>query len=394
MQWVMKASKFCNLRCKYCYEWDHLSDPTRMSLDVWRHALVAVRDYAEMAMQANGEAFVTDIIWHGGEPLILPVAYWREAVALQREIFPAWWFERGLIRNCVQTNLYSVSDGLLDFLEANDFALGVSVDFAGGVRVTAAGKQTEARVKQNLQRLAVRGLPFALITVLARHTLDNLDAVFADLAGFGAPVRLLPLFAGPDSRPMDGVTVSHREVMAGLMRLFHLWFEAGQPMPMDPFDESIKVLAMKRMGLKQPAADRMRLGNEVLVVDRDGTVACVAFRDSRPFGNVTQAPIAEILKARDYQSLVREEGERKAKICASCAANGACDTRPLARNFDSHGLDDCPTEKYLMPLIEAYLEERNFFDAEFERTAEDMTAAHLAAMAITSRAAESVALGV
>ncbi|BEH77061.1 hypothetical protein YM3MPS_28640 [Mycobacterium pseudoshottsii] len=25
MQWVIKTSKLCNLSCKYCYEWEHLS---------------------------------------------------------------------------------------------------------------------------------------------------------------------------------------------------------------------------------------------------------------------------------------------------------------------------------------------------------------------------------
>ncbi len=380
MQWVMKASKLCNLRCKYCYEWDHLADPARMSLEVWKHALVAIREYSELAMRNTGKAFSTDIIWHGGEPLILPVSYWRDVVSLQREIFSPEWFERGLIRNCVQTNLYAVGDGILDFLQENDFALGVSVDFAGGVRVTAAGKQTEAGVKQNLHRLAVRGLPFALITVLARHTIDKIDDVFSELATFGVPVRLLPLFAGPQARPMDGVAVSHREILDALMRLFDLWFRAGMPMPMDPFDESVKTVAMKRLGLRPARADRARLGNEVLVVDPEGWLSCVAFRDSRRIANVVDMPIADILHLEDYLSLVREEGQLKAKICDTCAMSDACDTRPLARNFDSHGLADCPTEKYLTPLIEAYLEDCGFFDAEFAETADDMAASHLLSM--------------
>ena len=384
MQWVMKASKLCNLRCKYCYEWDHLSDPARMPLEVWRNTLIAIRDYAELAIQRGGKPFSTDIIWHGGEPLILPVSYWRDAVSLQREIFSRDWFEKGLIRNCVQTNLYAVGDDILDFLAENDFGVGVSVDFAGGVRVTAAGKETEHRVKENLHRLVARGTPFALITVLAGHTIARIEEVFAELASFGVPVRLLPLFAGPDDRPMEGVTVSRAEIMDALMRLFDLWFEAGMPMPMDPFDECVKTIAMKRLGLRPPRADRARLGNEVLVVDRDGSLSCVAFRDERVVGNLRHQPIADIIRSEAYQSLVRDEGQLKARICDTCSMGNACDTRPLARNFDSHGLGDCPTEKYLTPLIETYLEERDFFDSEFAETAEELAASHLSSMAGTS----------
>src|SRR5207248_986987 len=47
MEWEIKVSKLCNLRCKYCYEFDELGDPRRISIDGWRCILKSVRWYQE-----------------------------------------------------------------------------------------------------------------------------------------------------------------------------------------------------------------------------------------------------------------------------------------------------------------------------------------------------------
>jgi len=158
MQWVIKTTKLCNLRCKYCYEWDHLSDPTRMSDQVWRQSLVAIREYAELTAERCGYQIPLDIIWHGGEPTLLPPSYFERVVELQREVFPHEWIERRRVRNCLQTNLFSSSDDQLDAFEKYGFGLGISVDCCSGVRLTAGGRPTEDMVRKNMRRLQARGV--------------------------------------------------------------------------------------------------------------------------------------------------------------------------------------------------------------------------------------------
>ena len=41
INWVVKASKLCNLRCRYCYEWNELAKPDRISLAQWEKLLLA-----------------------------------------------------------------------------------------------------------------------------------------------------------------------------------------------------------------------------------------------------------------------------------------------------------------------------------------------------------------
>jgi uncharacterized protein len=380
MQWVIKATKLCNLRCKYCYEWDHLSDPTRMPEAVWKRTLLAIRDYSELASAEHGEPVPTDIIWHGGEPLTLPMAYFRNVMELQKSTFPREWLESGRIRNCLQTNLYSVSDDLIAFFRDYDFSIGVSVDFCEGVRLAAGGQETQGKVRDNLYRLRDKGVSFDLITVLAQHTIANLEHIFKEFRHFNTYVRLLPLFSGPSARPMNGLDVSHHEILAAMLKLFEYWFDAGMSPGIDPFEDAVRTITMKKMNLEAPRKDRRRLGQEVLVVDRNGALSCAAFRDSRVIGHLAHQRIGEIIKTPAYQSLVLEENQLKDSICGGCSFVGACDTGPIARNFDSQFLRDCPTERYLYPMIEAFLEQRDFFDQEFTAMTQSMKGAYIEKM--------------
>ena len=373
MQWVMKTTKLCNLRCSYCYEWDHLSDRSRMSDEVWAHALVAIREYTELTAERCGYQIPIDIIWHGGEPTLLPRAYFERVVELQREIFPAEWLQTRRVRNCLQTNLFSIRDDRLDVFEEYGFELGISVDFCPGVRVTASGQPTEAAVRKNMQRLQAHGVPFSIITVLAGHTVPRIEQVFAEIAQWGKPVRLLPLFGGPATRPMEGVAIGQREILAALMTFFDLWLDAGMEPRVDPLNSCVRTVMLKRMGLSRPTQDRALLGNDVLVIDRDGTLSCDAYREHGVLGNLAQTPIVEIIDGPSYGYLIHEETRLKSKVCERVYLPGCMRHEPDPRNFDSHVVQDCPTEKYLLALIEADLEARGYFELDFAATARAMT---------------------
>src|SRR6185312_11929691 len=71
-------------------------------------------------------------VWHGGEPLLLPRDTYAQIAELQRRHI-----QKFAYRNSVQTNLYSVAKDSLKFVLESGWELGVSIDFAGGVRVNA-----------------------------------------------------------------------------------------------------------------------------------------------------------------------------------------------------------------------------------------------------------------
>ena len=70
----MQPTPFCNINCSYCYL------PHRNDAVMSQATLQAVFEY----LFACGWARRLTVIWHAGEPLVLPVAYYRERSTASR----------------------------------------------------------------------------------------------------------------------------------------------------------------------------------------------------------------------------------------------------------------------------------------------------------------------
>ena len=79
------AGASCNLDCRYCYYLEKKNlfpsqDPLRMPLDI-------LEDYIVQHIEAHPEPVIR-FSWHGGEPTILGLDYFRTIAALQRRHLP------------------------------------------------------------------------------------------------------------------------------------------------------------------------------------------------------------------------------------------------------------------------------------------------------------------
>ena len=108
----------CNLACQYCYYLDKgklypKQEPLSEEL-----LETFIRQYIEA--QTMPEVLFT---WHGGEPLLQPLSFYRKALELQQR------YARGRqIDNCLQTNGTLLTDEWCEFLRENRFLVGISID--------------------------------------------------------------------------------------------------------------------------------------------------------------------------------------------------------------------------------------------------------------------------
>ncbi|MDO8696833.1 MAG: radical SAM protein, partial [Pseudomonas sp.] len=110
----------CNLDCDYCFylEKEDMYPPRekfRMSDEVLR---AYVQGY--IAAQSTPEVEFT---WQGGEPTLLGVEFFQRAVRYQREYAGS-----KTIRNSLQTNGTLLDEQWCQFLAAEDFTVGISID--------------------------------------------------------------------------------------------------------------------------------------------------------------------------------------------------------------------------------------------------------------------------
>jgi uncharacterized protein len=266
-------------------------------------------------------------------------------------------------RLLLQTNLYRVSDAHLDVISRHDIGLGISLDVVAGVRLTAGGRETRHAVVANMNRLAARGIPFGAITVAARHNIGRLREVHDFWARRGVGFRVLPLFQGPNERPMGVFDVSDDELVIAVSDLFDHWVESGRVIDVAPLSEWLTDVLRKLVGLHVPTYDRRAGGERVLLVETNGDLLTTDERGiaEARLGNLFGDSMEQVLAGPRYAASLARTEAKTARVCGGCVHAKFCDGYPAhAEPFEELPGSRCPVTAAVHDHIEQYLVANGF----------------------------------
>ncbi|MBQ3882257.1 MAG: anaerobic sulfatase-maturation protein [Bacteroidales bacterium] len=175
------AGSLCNLDCHYCYYLDKAEiyggrEP-RMTEDMLEDV---IREY----IAANDVPEVT-FNWHGGEPLILGLDFYRKAVELERK-----YADGKVLHNTIQTNGTLLNAEWADFFRDNDFLVGISLDGPKDIhdkyRKDKGGFPTFDRVMKGLQFLRNRDAQFNTLSTINKASEGRGLEVYQFLKSIGS----------------------------------------------------------------------------------------------------------------------------------------------------------------------------------------------------------------
>jgi uncharacterized protein len=185
----------CNLDCKYCFylEKEKLyggaaSAPAthagHSGLAGWAMPDNVLESYIRQYIESQSLETI-DFAWQGGEPTLLGVDFFRRVVALQQQ------YANGKrIENAFQTNGILLNDEWGEFLAANEFLVGLSIDGPRNLhdryRVDKGGQPTFSRVVAGLNMLKKHGVQFNTLTVVGRHNSQRPLDVYRFLKEIGS----------------------------------------------------------------------------------------------------------------------------------------------------------------------------------------------------------------
>ena len=163
------AGAHCNLACKYCYylEKNNLYQNTPRHLMSDEMLEQFTREYIEA--QTMPQVLFT---WHGGEPLMRSIDFYKKALALQKK------YAHGKqIDNVIQTNGTLLTDEWCEFFAKNHWLVGISIDgpqeYHDHYRVTPAGKPSWEKVMQGISLLKKHRVEWNAMAVVNAYNAEH-----------------------------------------------------------------------------------------------------------------------------------------------------------------------------------------------------------------------------
>lgn len=160
----------CNLACTYCYykEKGFLFGENAKEVMDDSTLEIYIKQYIEMQPAGSPVLFT----WHGGEPLLRPMSFYRKALEYERK------YANGHpVDNSLQTNGTLITEDWARFFKDNQFLLGVSIDGPEDIhdkyRLSITGRPSWKQVMQGIELLDRVGVEWNALAVVGQHNVTR-----------------------------------------------------------------------------------------------------------------------------------------------------------------------------------------------------------------------------
>ena len=335
----------CNLRCHYCYYLEKACLYKDSSKRVLSEEMLDqfTKEYIE-AQTMNDVLFT----WHGGEPLMRPLSFYRKALELQNK------YGRGRnISNVIQTNGTLLTDEWCRFLHENNWLVGVSIDgpqeFHDEYRRTASGGPSWAKVMRGIQLLNKHHVEWNAMAVVndfnADYPLDfyhffkEMGCRFIQITPVvermvnHADGRHLATLTDDATAPVTDFSVTPEQWGRFLCAIFDEWVrnDVGQT-----YVELFDCILANWVGVTPGICVYAKECGHAGIMEFNGDVySCdhFVFPEYR-LGNIREKTITEMLYSEQQQQFSRLKSQALPKECKECEWEFAC-----------HG--ECPRTRFI-----------------------------------------------
>ena len=339
------AGAHCNLACKYCY----YLEKNKLYPTAQRHLMSDemleqfTREYIE-AQTMNQVLFT----WHGGEPLLRSIDFYRKALSLQQK------YAGGrCIDNVIQTNGTLLTDEWCEFFAQNHWLVGISIDgpqpYHDHYRLTAAGKPSWKKVMQGIKLLKKHGVEWNAMAVVNAYNVNHPLEFYRFFKENGCqflqftPIverqtrhedgRTLASLADKDEIPLSEASVTPEQWGYFLSAIFDEWVrkDVGKI-----FVEIFDCTLANWMGVSPGICAYSKECGHAGVMEHNGDVySCDHFVfPEYKLGNIRDQSLIDMLYGEQQQEFSRLKHSSLPRQCKECDMEFAC-----------HG--ECPKNRFM-----------------------------------------------
>jgi uncharacterized protein len=280
-----------------------------------------------------------EIIWHGGEPLLAGIDFYRKVIHLQKELSLEMGIEAPIV-NHLQTSGVLLSKDWADFLRDNNFKVGVSIDGPSNVhnahRRYSNGQGSYEDSMNGALLLKNSGVSIGVGAVVTKDSLIDPIGVFNFMCEHFSVFDFSPCFTAVDANGNWAQEITPLEYADFVLKVFDYWFNLDDPkIRIRTFRHYIEAA----LG-HTPHTCSMASGcHKFLSVDGNGNVYPCGRLHGLPklrFGTIIDQEFVEIQQRRDYKAYL-EKANFQSEDCFNCKWQYACNNGCTASRYTEGG---------------------------------------------------------
>jgi uncharacterized protein len=322
---VKPIGAVCNLDCSYCYYLE------KRALYTGPGSLRMSEDMLERYIIQHIAAWPSPVVqfsWHGGEPTLLGIPFFRKAVALQRKHLPPG---RELL-NGIQTNGTLLDENWGSFLSSENFRVGISLDgpaeLHDACRLSRRHAPTHQQVMHGYRLLQRHHVHCDVLCVVNAFNAGHPLKVYRFFKDIGSRnLTFLPLVAKSRTGTAAPESVSGQAWGAFLCAVFDEWIRSDAGLiNVQMFDEAARPL----LGMEHSLCVLRPSCGELPVLEHNGDMySCDHFVDRCHFlGNMHTISLTEALDSPMQQAFGENKRRSLPQSCRQCKwlafCNGGC----------------------------------------------------------------------
>jgi uncharacterized protein len=365
----------CNLDCTYCFYLE--KEKLYAGKSEWKMADEVLESYIRQYIASQSAPVIT-FAWQGGEPTLLGVEFFRKAVELEKK------YANGKrIENTLQTNGVLLDDAWGEFLAANRFLVGLSIDgpreFHDRYRVDKGGQPSFDHVLRGIEYLKKHGTEFNTLTVVQRGNSYHPLEVYRFLKEVGSGfMQFIPIVeriaAQADPAGLVLISPSYEEqaqvsewsvepVQYGrfLCAIFDEWVrnDVGRVF-VQIFDVALESWLGMQAGL---CIFRETCGGAMAIEHNGDLYSCDHYvYPENKLGNILEQPMESLVNSAQQKKFGLDKRDTLPRYCRECevrfACNGECPKHRFIRTPNGEaGLNYlCAGYKIFFNQIDPYMQ--------------------------------------
>jgi len=342
----------CNLSCIYCYylEKEKLY-PVEPNQKVMSEKLLET--YIAQTIYSSQDSVVL-FAWHGGEPVMRGMNFFRKVIQLQKK-----YGEGKVIENSLQTNGTTLTDDWCGFFTDNHFLIGLSIDGPehchDHYRIYRNGQGSFKQCMKGLELLVKRKTEFNTLSVVNDYNSKFPEEVYGFLKNIGSrymqflPVvewidpaakpdelKILPACTGKNAEVTDW-TVDPVDYGNFLIRIFDEWVRKDVG---DFFVLTFDCVLENWMHVPPAVCVSAKTCGNAGVVEYNGDVySCDHFVfPGYKLGNLNEKSLLTLMNSPFQQQFGRNKLDTLPAYCRKCEfldlCNGECPKNRIVKTSD------------------------------------------------------------